>query len=214
MKAVEKTARTVEDAIAEALIELDVRRGDVEVEVLDEGTRGLFGLLGGRDARVRVRLKGAPIEQKVKIAETFLQGLLRRMGVEAKVESEIAKDGVVRLNMTGQNLGMVIGRRGQTLDSIQYLVVIVANKDSNEFTRFILDAQGYRKRREETVRSLARRMAAKAREEGRPISLEPMNPLERRYVHLALADFEDVETRSEGSEPQRRVVVVPKKKKA
>ena len=141
----------------------------------------------------------------------FLAGLLERMNVSAEIETEIGEDQLVYMRMSGRRMGVVIGRRGQTLDAIQYLVNLVANKLPGPRARIVLDAEGYRDKRAETLRNLATRLAAKAKSERRKTVLEPMNALERRIVHLALADDTEVETRSEGEEPYRRVVILPKR---
>lgn len=249
MRVVEKVGRTIDEAIQEALKQLGATRQDVDIEVLEEGSKGLFGLLGARRARVRVELKpgvepaslvvedepvddasvetdpvpapaAAPrllspedkavVEKKLSTAEEFLTGVLERMGVDAALETRMDEDDIFVINIAGDDLGLVIGRRGQTLDALQFLVNQVANKAGGVWVRIVLDAQGYRERRADALASLARRMANKARRERRRVTLEPMNALERRIVHLTLADEAGVETYSEGEDPQRRVVIAPK----
>lgn len=210
MKSVEKTGRTVEDAIQAALEELGAKREDVEIEVLEEGSKGFLGLLGARLARVRVTVDDS-MDAKIDAAREFLEGLLERMGVSAEIEVEVGEEQLVYFRLSGRRMGVVIGRRGQTLDAIQYLVNLVANKLSGPRARIVLDAEGYRDKRAETLRNLAERLAAKAKSERRKTVLEPMSALERRIVHLALAGDTEVETRSEGEEPYRRVVIVPKR---
>lgn len=210
MRSVEKSARTVDEAIEEALKELSARREDVEIEVLDEGSKGLFGIIGAKPARVRVTLLHS-IESKVEAAESFLRELLRLMGVEATVASSLGEENLVNLSISGRRVGTVIGRRGQTLDAIQYLVNLAANRGEGPRVRFLLDAEGYREKRAETLRNLAARLAERVHRERRKVFLEPMSALERRIVHLALVDDDRVETHSEGEEPYRRVVIVPKR---
>ena len=210
MKSVEKSARTVEEAIEAALKELSARRDQVQVEVLDEGSKGFLGILGARQARVRVTLLHS-IEKKVEAAENFLRQLLQHMGIEATVSSSRGEDDMVTLSISGRRIGSVIGRRGQTLDAVQYLVNLVANKVEGPRVRFIVDAEGYREKRAETLRNLALRIADRVHRERRKVSLEPMSALERRIVHLALVNDDRVETHSEGEEPYRRVVIVPKR---
>lgn len=210
MRSVEKSARTVEEAIEEALKELSARRDQVQVEVLDEGSKGFLGLLGGRPARVRVTLLQS-LEKKIEAAEDFLRQLLQHMGIEATVSSSRGEGDLVTLSISGRRIGSVIGRRGQTLDAVQYLVNLVANKVEGPRVRFIVDAEGYREKRAETLRNLALRIADRVHRERRKVSLEPMSALERRIVHLALVNDERVETHSEGEEPYRRVVIVPKR---
>ncbi len=210
MKSVEKTGKTVDEAIQAALEELGVKREEAKIEVLDEGAKGFLGILGARPARVRVTVDNS-LDAKVNAAREFLAGLLERMNVSAEIETEIGEDQLVYMRMSGRRMGVVIGRRGQTLDAIQYLVNLVANKLPGPRARIVLDAEGYRDKRAETLRNLATRLAAKAKSERRKTVLEPMNALERRIVHLALADDTEVETRSEGEEPYRRVVILPKR---
>lgn len=210
MTSVEKTGRTVDEAIAEAVKELGVKREDVEIEVLEEGSKGFLGILGVRQARVRVSVN-LSIETKVERAVAFLEKLVQHMGIEATIEHEIAAEGLVHIRLSGRRMGVLIGRRGQTLDAIQYLTNIVANDGKGRRARIVLDAEGYRQKRAETLRSLALRLADKVKRDGRKAALEPMSALERRVVHLALRERSDVETRSEGDEPYRRVIIVPKR---
>lgn len=221
MKSLERTGRTVEEAVEAALAELGVSRDQCEVEILEEGNKGLFGLLGARPARVRVTVKAAPELPKheerkdgeqaaVDRGREFLSGLLERMKVPAAVETRVDEDGTVVMNITGSDLGVVIGARGQTLDAVQYLVNVVANKDASSRVRIVVDAEGYRERRAEAVRRMALRAAEKAKAARKRVRLDPMSAVERRLVHLALRDDDQVETRSEGTEPYRRVVIVPR----
>lgn len=210
MKSVEKTGRTVEEAIEAALLELGAERDQCEVEVLDEGNKGFFGLLGSKPARVRVAMKAPPAASAAERGRLFLEGLLGHMGVVGAIETRVDDDGAVHMNVTGSGLGTIIGRRGQTLDAIQYLVSVVANQESPEWVRIVVDAEGYRERRAQTLTELAQRTAEKAKARGRRMRLEPMTAAERRLIHLALRDDPDVETRSEGEEPFRRVVIVPR----
>lgn len=210
MKSIEMSGRTVDEAVEAALHELSARRDQVEIEVIEEGTKGLFGLLGARQAKVRVSLKPS-IDHKVERAVEFLEGLLERMNVEAEITSRQGENNLVYLDISGRRLGVVIGRRGQTLDAIQYLVNLVANREPGPRARIVLDAEGYRDKRAETLQALAQRLAQKAKSERRKATLEPMSALERRVVHMALADDTEVETHSEGEEPYRRVVIVPRR---
>lgn len=238
MREIVSSGRSVEEAINEGLELLGVTRDAVRVEVLDEGTKGLFGLLGGRMARVRLtvtdgeehpaekepeqgdegdeakeaELSGAEVpsqvlrDEKTMMAKSFLSGLVKRMGVQGDLVSK--DDGeYVTLEITGRKLGILIGRRGQTLDAIQYLVNVAANADGKGWVRFVVDAEDYRKRREDTLRQLAMRVADKAKMYGRRQVLEPMTPQERRIIHTALQEDPDIMTYSEGEEPYRRVIV-------
>ena len=214
MTSIEKSARTVDEAVEEALRELGVRREDVRIEVLEEGSKGFLGILGARQARVRVSViptQTGDVNGKIEKAVSFLSKLLEHMGVEATITHEVDAEGLIHIRMNGRRMGAIIGRRGQTLDAVQYLVNLVANQDSGPRARIVLDAEGYREKRAETLKALALRMAERAKTEGRKTTLEPMSALERRVVHLTLAEVEGVETYSEGEEPYRRVVIVPKR---
>lgn len=204
MKVLEKTGRTVDEAVAEALGELGADRSQVEVEVLDEGSKGLLGLLGGRAARVRVTFAQNPIEE----GKRFLEELMHSAGLKGEV-GRTERGEMAVLEVTGNDLGALIGRRGQALDSLQYLVNVVANRHSAEKQRLVVDVEGYRLRREETLRRLALRMADKVKREHRKTILEPMTPQERRVIHATLQGVSDVFTYSEGEDPFRRVVISP-----
>lgn len=204
MRYVIKQSGTVEDAINEALLELEVSREDVEVEIIEEASRGLFGLIGSKEAIVKVMV----VNDAVHIAKEFW---ITYFYMSVSADTEISKDDdVLRIDITNVNpsdKGIIIGKRGNTLDAIQYLLSLTINKDRDDYIRVALDIEDYRKKREETLVRLAERMADKARKSRRPVKLEPMNPYERRIIHSALQDFEEVTTYSEGSEPYRRVVI-------
>ncbi|BAS29459.1 DNA-binding protein [Limnochorda pilosa] len=206
MKMLESSGRTVEEAVEAALQEMGANREQVEVEVLEEGTRGFLGILGAREARVRVRIQVKPEEQNRKARE-FLEGLLSRMKMDCGLETRFGEDQILHVNLTGSELGALIGRRGQTLEAIQYLVNVVANRGEADYQRILLDAEGYRDRRAEVLERLARRKARQVAETGQRVVLEPMNPWERRIVHLAVREMAEIETYSEGEEPNRRVVI-------
>ncbi|MBI2914703.1 MAG: protein jag [Firmicutes bacterium] len=210
MSFVQKTGRTVEEAVQEAVRELGVTEDEVEVEVVHEGNKGFLGLLGSREACVRVTLKRfEPAGDEA--AVVFVKELLDAMKVPAAVETREAEDGVVLVELKGEGLGLLIGRRGQTLDAIQLLVNVVGNKRRTEWVRFVVDAESYRKRKEESLRRLALRVAERVRARGQEAVLEPMSAMERRIVHLALQDDAAVETMSEGKEPFRKVVIKPRR---
>ncbi|NLY29326.1 MAG: protein jag [Firmicutes bacterium] len=209
MRTIERSARTVEEAIAEALEELQVTREDVEIEVLDEGSRAFLGLIGGKLARVRVTVKDKR-EEKAQATAEFLKGILDRMGIVTKVDYTWEDEDVLKLDIQGEELGLVIGRRGETLDALQYLVSLAMNRNG-EWVRIILDAEGYRARREETLRNLALRLGERVKRTGRRAVLDPMNAMERRIIHLALQDDSGVETHSEGVAPYRRVIIAPRR---
>jgi spoIIIJ-associated protein len=203
MKSVEKVSRTKEDAVSEALEELGVKPDKVKVEVLEETTKGLFGL-GGKAVRVRVTVK----EDLGQAAGLFLREMLVNMGILAQVEIFKRSDNTI-LNINGKDLGILIGKRGQTLDSIQYLINIAVNKDQTEKERIIVDVAGYRRRREDTLRRLAIKMADKVKREGKRQILEPMSPHERRIIHSTLQSYKEIMTYSEGEDPYRHVIITP-----
>lgn len=204
---VRRTGKTVDLAIGKALSNLGVDKSQVEIQVIDEGTKGIFGLIGSRDAVVEVRVK----ETKADLAIDFLHQVTTSMGlaVQIKVVSENTDNEQIVLNLIGDNLGILIGHRGSTLDSLQYLTSLVANRSiADGYVRIVLDAEGYRERRRKTLFQLAKRLAEKARTTGRKVVLEPMPPHERRIIHLALQEESNIKTYSEGNEPYRKVVIV------
>lgn len=202
MQSVEKQGKTIEEAIALALADLGASLEQVETEVLEEPSKGFLGILGGKLARVKVTLKPDPFQ----MLEGFVRGVCERMG--AKVQIEItADDEVVNVNLAGQSLGLLIGKHGQTLDSLQYLANVVYNRNAEMRQRVVVDAGGYRERREETLLRLANRLAEKAKRTGRRIMLEPMSAHERRIIHTALQNDQQIVTYSEGDEPYRKVVI-------
>ncbi|HEY8464754.1 MAG TPA: RNA-binding cell elongation regulator Jag/EloR [Bacillota bacterium] len=207
MKTVEKTAKTKEEALAEALQELGVSEDKVNIEVSEEASKGLFGFLGGKMVKVRVTVKEDPGQA----AGLFLREMLVNMGVTAQVEIFRRKDNIL-LNINGQDLGILIGKRGQTLDAMQYLVNLAVNKDHTQKERIIIDVEGYRRRREETLRKLANRLADRVKREHKKEVLEPMTPHERKIIHSTLQGNKDVFTYSEGSDPYRHVIISPQEK--
>jgi spoIIIJ-associated protein len=235
MNTVEKAAKTVEEAIEAAVAELGVSREQIEYEVLDEPSKGLFGFLGGKPARVRVTVKtgAAPVKvapparerparaengprfdrpegATVEAAQNFLQQVLKAMHLDVKIEKMTHEDHVT-FNLRGEDLGILIGKHGQTLDALQYLTSLAAHRDAEDRIRIILDVEDYRKRREETLARLAERIADRVKLRGESVVLEPMSPHERKVIHMTLQDDIKVTTFSEGEEPFRRVVIALKK---
>lgn len=209
MKSIEVVARSVDEAITEALQELNADRDDVEIEILDEGNKGFLGILGSKQAKVRVEVIEKPEANKLEAALEFARELLSKMGISAEVQGEEDSESI-KLQIDGDDLGILIGRRGQTLDSLQYIVSLAVNRQTEgEWNRIQIDVGDYRVRREESLRSLASRAASKVEKNGRRLALDAMNAAERRIIHQALQDFPGVETRSEGQDPYRRVVILP-----
>lgn len=205
MKSVVKTAKTVEEAVSLALLDLNSVKEDVIVEVLEEPSKGLFGFIGTKEAKVKVTITNDPIS----LAEDFLNSVFDNMNIVATVavekkESDLLVD--IR-NISNSDMGILIGKRGNTLDSLQYLLSLVINKDREKYMRVLVDIQNYRAKREETLIKLAHKMADKAKSYRRTVRLEPMNPYERRVIHSALQDSSNIKTYSEGEEPYRRVVI-------
>jgi spoIIIJ-associated protein len=205
MDFVEKESRTVEEAITEGLIELGTTRKNVEIEILDKGSRGLFGLLGSKMARVRLTKKVNPVDAAV----NFLNDIFKKMNLEAKIIVEEKEEGNYLFNIQGDDMGILIGKRGQTLDSFQYLANIIANKNKDNHIRITLDTENYRERRKETLETLAKNLAKKVKLTKKSVVLEPMNPYERRIIHFALQNDKSIKTHSEGEDPYRKVIISP-----
>lgn len=258
MSEITVSAKTVDDAITEALIQLGVTSDQIEYDVIEKGSPGFFGI-GSKQAVIKVRKKvEAPViekepeirkpevkktevrreqsfnrktentakpaekantfsrrehrtgvvkEETIRECEKFLQDVLAAMGMEVEMTSCVDSEGALNINMEGEHMGVLIGKRGQTLDSLQYLTNRIANKSQEDYVRVKLDTENYRQRRKETLENLAKNIAYKVKRTKRPVSLEPMNPYERRVIHSALQGDKYVSTHSEGEEPYRRVVV-------
>ena len=204
---IEVTAKTVDDAITEALIQLGSTRENVDIEVLEKETSGFLGV-NKKPAKIRVALKETMQDKAV----SFLEDIFKLM----EIQSEIAVDyneeeKTMNINIVGEDMGVLIGKRGQTLDSLQYLVSLVVNKESEDYIKVKLDTENYRERRKETLENLAKNIAYKVKKTRKSVALEPMNPYERRIIHSALQNDKFVETHSEGEEPYRKIVVTLKK---
>ena len=296
MRSIESSAKTMEEAVTQGLEKLGVSLGDVSIDIIDEGSKGLFGLIGGKHARVRLTVKegsedtdilsslslggeeSKPAKEKAEKNQTrdkaesprsgklprqektiqsekgakqinaskkndkatlkpetpaistrsgdtpdlqdpetaagkaqrFLMEVTRLMGVDVTVAAGIDDEGNVRVDMHGDTLGILIGRRGETLDALQYLTSLNVNRGQDDYTRVTIDTENYRAKREEALTRLANRMANRAVKTGRKVVMEPMNPYERRILHSALQQNEAVTTHSEGDEPNRHVVITLK----
>lgn len=205
MRSVEAVGRTVEDAIEQGLKELEAPREEVQIEVLEAGSKGFLGL-GVKQARVKLIWE----QNAGNIAGSFLQKIFNVLKV--KVDIKVTeKDGYTYLECKGRNLGVLIGRRGETLEALQYLTNLVVRRQAGRQIRLILDVENYRQRREDTLIRLAKRLSEKVRRTGGRVVLEPMSPHERRIIHKALQDDAQVCTLSEGEEPYRKVVLSPRK---
>lgn len=209
MTLLEKTGKSVEEALAAALQELGIGMERVEYQVLEAPSKGLFGLIGSKPAKILVSVK--PID-RVAIAKDFLKLICAKMKVTVNIEKMTQDDDSIILNLRGDDLGILIGKHGQTLDALQYLTNLAANKDAGEDRiRLALDVEDYRKRRAETLMSLALRLADKVKRRGEKVVLEPMSPHERKIIHMALQGDHRIHTYSEGEEPFRKVVIALKK---
>ena len=201
-RSVEATGRTIDDAIKQALTMLDADRDEVSVEVLETAKTGLFGL-GGSKTTVRVSLTRTQAQR----AEEFVTGLLDYINPAAKVHIEETPEGNLDMTLEGEGLGLLIGRRGDTLDAIQHITNFVVNQGEERRVRVTLDTENYRAKREASLERLANKMASKAAKYRRNMTLEPMNAYERHVIHTALQEFPNIKTFSTGTEPTRKVVI-------
>ncbi len=198
-----KTARTKEEAIAEALRELNAKEEQVDVEILEEITsKGFLGLLSSKSIKVKVTIK----EDVGQAAVLFLREILVNMSITAQVELFRKADSTI-LNIYGKDLGVIIGKKGRTLDAIQSLINLAVNKDKEKKERIIVDVEGYRQRREDTLHRLAIKLAEKVKRDGKKEVLEPMSSHERRIIHASLQGYRDIVTYSEGEDPYRHVII-------
>ncbi|NUK30073.1 protein jag [Parageobacillus sp. VR-IP] len=205
MKEVTVTAATVDEAVQSALQQLGVSKNRVEIVVLDEGKKGLFGIFGHKPAVVKAILKKDPIEE----AELFLKKVIQQMGVNAATIEKQQHGKQVTFMITGEQVGLLIGKHGKTLSSLQLLTQLVANRYAEEYVSIVVDAENYRERREKTLIQLAQKLAEKAVETGKEVKLEPLPAHERKIIHSALANHKKVVTYSVGVEPHRYIVVSP-----
>jgi len=205
--------KTLEEALSNATLSLNVQREELEYEVIDKGSNALFGLFG-RPSKIKAKAKAKVKEVVVNgiedVVREFLLKVFKAMDLEVEIKI-VVKNELIDIELLGNQMGVLIGKRGQTLDSLQYLVNLVANKNSSNFYKVKMDTENYRERRKETLEKLAKNIAFKVKRTMKPVSLEPMNPFERRIIHSALQNDRYVTTKSEGEEPYRHVVVLLKK---
>ena len=212
MEPLEVTGRTVEKAIEKALAQLGVDREDVEVNVVDKGGRGILGL-GGGEARIQVNLLAGGVFD---IAKEVLETMLRNMGVSATValpetSQDAAAEGGLPFDIEGDDAGLLIGRRGETLFALQFLVNFIVSRRVQNKVSTNIDIEGYKERHNEQLRGVAQRMADRATQTGRTVTLDAMHPRERRTIHLALSDSRKVTTESVGEGDDRRITIIPKR---
>lgn len=207
MDFIEVTAKTVDDAITEALVTLGTTSDQIEYEVIEKGSSGFLGF-NSKPARIKVRRKFT-VKDNV---QTFLQNVFEAMDMKVEIIiTDSEEENVLNVELKGDDMGVLIGKRGQTLDSLQYLTNLSINRHSDNYVKVKLDTENYRKRRKDTLENLAKNIAYKVKRTKRTVALEPMNPFERRVIHSALQNDRYVATHSEGEEPFRHVVVTLKK---
>jgi len=201
------SAKTVSDAITEACKTLGVTSDKLDYVVVEEGSAGFLGI-GAKNASINAKVKSSVTDT----AKNFLNDVFAAMNMTVVINAEYKEEGrELNIDLAGDDMGVLIGKRGQTLDSLQYLVSLIVNKESAEYIRVKVDTENYRQRRQDTLENLAKNIAFKVKRTKRTVSLEPMNPYERRIIHSALQNDKYVTTHSEGEEPYRHVVVTMKK---
>lgn len=207
MEFVEFKGKTKDEALMQASVELGVPSTDLEYEVVSEETKGFLGI-GSKPCIIKARRKKTFIDE----IREYLESLFKAMDIQTEIQIEFDEtENVLSINLEGPEMGILIGKRGQTLDALQYIISLAVNKKSESYIRVKLDTENYRARREETLRHLAKNIAFKVKRTRRAVSLEPMNPYERRIIHAALQSDPHVTTHSEGEEPYRKVVVTLKR---
>ena len=207
MEFIEISAKNVDDAITQATVQLGITSDQLEYEVLDKGSTGFLGI-GSKNAVIKARKKFSIDENVVEFLSSIFDAMKMEVEILVAVNEE---EHIIEVELKGDDMGILIGKRGQTLDSLQYLTNLAINKHSDEYYKVKIDTEDYRKRRKETLENLAKNIAYKVERTKRPVSLEPMNPFERRIIHSALQNDRYVTTHSEGDEPYRHVVVTLKK---
>lgn len=207
MEFIEISAKNVDDAITQATVQLGITSDQLEYEVLDKGSTGFLGI-GSKNAVIKARKKFSIDENVVEFLSSIFDAMKMEVEILVAVNEE---EHIIEVELKGDDMGILIGKRGQTLDSLQYLTNLAINKHSDEYYKVKIDTEDYRKRRKETLENLAKNIAYKVKRTKRPVSLEPMNPFERRIIHSALQNDRYVTTHSEGVEPYRHVVVTLKK---
>lgn len=206
MRQITAKGQTVDEAVESALAQLKTTKDRTEIDVIDEGKKGLFGLFGTRPAVVKVTVKIDAVEETVKYLKAIGENLGAPIGVEVKREGK-----TILFTLTGEKIALLIGKRGQTLNSLQFLAQLVMNRFSEQYSTVLLDAEDYRKRRNETLIQLAGRLAQKAVRTGQTVALEPMPSYERKVIHTALMSNKKIKTFSDGTEPHRHIVISPSK---
>lgn len=205
MNEVTKSGRTVAEALDAALSELQTTKDRVDYQIVEEAKKGFLGF-GSKPAVIQVKVKKDPLEE----ARTFLHDVTENMGVHVEIETHREGDHVT-FQLSSEKVAILIGKRGSTLNALQYLTNLAANHQTSEHIHIVLDAENYRSRRKETLENLAKRLSDKARKIGKEVKLDPMPSMERKIIHIALKSEKGISTYSEGTDPNRRVVIVPEK---
>lgn len=207
---IEVSAKTVSEAITEACRKFGVTSDKLDYQIVEEGSAGFLGI-GSKPAVIKAAVKVEKLSVE-DVAKNFLRDVFEAMNMEVAVDVKYDEEGrTMDIDLAGDEMGVLIGKRGQTLDSLQYLVSLVVNKEVDEYVRVKVDTEDYRQRRKETLENLAKNIAYKVKKTRRPVTLEPMNPYERRIIHSALQNDKYISTHSEGDEPFRKVVVTYKR---
>jgi len=210
MSMIEVEGKTVDEAIQKACEQLGLSPEQLEVEVLSDGSNKIFGIIGGTKVRIKATVKELPSEPDAQKAQDVLENILQRFGFETSIEV-LEDDECVTLNIKGDGSGILIGRKGQTLDALQYVVNKIVHRSPNVTKQVIVDTEGYREKRKETLIDLAKRLSEQAKTREGPVSTSPLNPFERRIIHLAIQDDDELTTQSTGEGIYRSVVISPKK---
>lgn len=206
MREIEISASSLKEAIDKACKNLNANEKTLNYEVIQEGSKGFLGLIGKKDFIIKANKK----DNSVQIATNFIKGILDNSSIEGDIDVKL-EGNLLNIEITGKEAGDLIGRRGEALDSLQFLTGLVVNKEVEDHKKIFINIEGYRQRREESLKRFANKMARKAYKNRKTVRLEPMNPYERRIIHSVLQEDKYVRTYSEGDEPNRRVVIALKK---
>jgi spoIIIJ-associated protein len=214
METYEFEGKTTEEAIKNASRELNLPMEELNIDVIEPGSAGIFGLVGGKRAKIKVSIKRAPEteeEDVVKVAQEALEKILTLIPIEAAIKAEQAEDRII-LSIVGDRSGLLIGRKGKTLDALQFIVNKIVNKALDKKVDVVIDSEDYRKRREDSLAQIARKMGDKAKKTKKAVTTAPLNPHDRRIIHLTIKEDQELETRSRGEGIMKRVVIIPKYK--
>jgi len=209
MEAIEFEGKTIEEAIEKATKFFNATRNELNIEVISDGSQGLFGLIGSKKAKIKARLNQDSLEVKKEKAQKFLSELLRLANIPAAVEARL-NDKKIFININGDGSGLLIGKKGQTLDALQYLVNKMVNQNLEDRTPVIVDTENYRQRREAKLASLAQKLGNQVKKQKKRVATEPLNPQDRRVIYLTLKNYPDLVAKSEGEGKMKRVIISPR----